>query len=178
MTDRMTTLLVAALVAVAVAGCGGEEREDNAVEATEANTVELDGVRYRVPLFRELNPHITADDAVYDGPPPADDHGLYAAFLQACNPNGPAAVPTEQVVLEDAYGQRFEPLPDRTDDDFGYRAAPLDAGECLPAEGSAADRTFDGVVAIFEVPFDAVAERPLILELVAEDERRRIQLDL
>lgn len=175
MTMRALLCLCAALALAA--GCGGEASEDTAVEATEANTVELGGLRYRVPLFRELNPNVQPDRALYDGPPPAEGHGLYAAFLQVCNPGATTIEPTGRVALEDAFGQRFRPLP-ATDPDLGYRPEPLAARACLPARGTVAARTFDGAAVVFELPFDAVRERPLVLELVAGSERRRIQLDV
>jgi hypothetical protein len=176
---RLLIVLVAGLVAV---GCGEEEAADNAVEADEQNTVRLDGLRYRVNLFRQLNPAVEPDEAIYGGPRPGEGEGLYAAFLRVCNPSGSEQSPTGDVVLEDAFGQTFEPLELEDDNAFAYRPRAIAPDRCLPDPDSAAARTADGMALVFRVPFDSAAERPLVLELRGAGDgdagRARIILDL
>jgi hypothetical protein len=176
-----TRLLLVVLAAAALlAGCGGEEPEDNAVEATEQNTVELAGARYRVVLFRQLSLGAPPDDALWQGEPPGAEKGLYMAVLRACATDEEAAKTSGEVRLEDAFGQRFEPRSAGTADELEYSATALEPGECTPSAGSAGDRTFDGGALVFEVPFDSTAERPMVLEIgdPSGSGTARIQLDL
>ena len=169
--------VVVALVA-AVAGCaddGGAEGGE-AVEAREQNEVLLDGVAYRVPTFRQLNPRIEPDDTFYDGPPPGEGSGVYAAFIQACNPQPPVETPSSRIFLEDAFGERFDPV-EQPDNELAYHPRPLQAGACLPSESAAT--TADGAVLAFIVPFESTAERPMILVIRGKGAaERRIRLDL
>lgn len=176
---RSAVLLPIALTLVLFAGCGAAEEADNAVEAQEHNTAELAGVRYRVVLFRQLNVHDEPDDALWTGPPPESGSGLYMVVLRACADAEPARS-SARIHLEDAYGQRFAPRTADTADEFAYSGQRLEPGECLPARGGVADRVFDGAALVFDVPYESVAERPIILEIAAPtgDRTVRIQLDL
>jgi len=173
-------IFAALLVALAVWGCGGDERADNAVEAREGNQVELGGVRYRVVVFRQLNPFATPGDALWRGDPPRAGAGLYLVSLHACGvADGPARA-TDEVHLEDAFGQRFEPRSAGTADAYEYEPRKLEPGECLPREDSAAEETFGGAALVFALPFEAIEERPIVLELghPAGDDEARVQLDV
>jgi len=167
---------LAALV-LSVAGCGSAPR-DNAVEAQEQNTVELGGVSYRAMLFRELNGTLSPDDTVLTGPPAGPDRGFYGLFLRVCNRSGQRRITTSDVHVEDAFGTVFPPRPILTADEVQYRPAPLESGECLPGDGTAAERLLDGAALVFAIPFDKLGARPFVLELRDRGETRRIQLDL
>jgi hypothetical protein len=84
------------------------------------------------------------------------------------------------VVLEDALGQTFRPLPARVPDRLGYSRTELAPGECLPDPDSSAEQTFDGAAVVFEVPIESTRERPMILEIRGRGLRphARVQLDL
>lgn len=177
------TLVAAALLA----GCGEEEEEqpqeeqpaDNAVEAQEENTVELGGIRYRVTIFRELNPRTAPDDALYEGPEPRGDRGVYAAFLEACNVSDETRRPARDIRLEDAFGEAYPQLEAASESSFDYQPARLRPDECMPSDDTAADRTFPGAAVLYAIPFDDLGNRPFVLELRDPDAGvRRIQLDL
>jgi hypothetical protein len=133
-----------------------------------------------VVLFRQLNPRIAPDDALYTGPPAGRRSGLYAAFLQVCNVTSEVRTTSDDVHLEDAFGERFAPRPERVAGRFAYRPTELAPGECLPGPNSTAEQSFDGAALVFEVPFESTRERPLILEIgdEAAAEPERIQLDV
>lgn len=173
-------ILATLLSSLAVSGCGGNERVDNAVEAREGNQVELAGVRYRVVVFRELNPFVTPGDALWRGDPPRAGVGLYLVSLSACGVDDEPARATDEVHLEDAFGQRFKPRVAGTVDAYQYGPRMLEPGECLPHEDSAADETFGGAALVFALPFEAIEERPIVLELghPAGEDEVRIQLDV
>jgi hypothetical protein len=161
---------------------GGGDEGDTAIDARETNVAVLGDVSYRVVLFRELNVHTEPDSALIEQPP-GDGRGYWATFVEACNETEVPQTPTDRIVLENSLGQPFEPLDAEPDDDYAYQPRRLAPGECLPTEGSAADLTFDGTAVVFELPFDAVQNRPLVLELrprdgAAEAGEVRIELDL
>jgi len=179
----LAVVLLALAIGVVIAGCGGDEPESNLVEAREANSVELGGMRYRIVIFRQLNPRIAPDRALWEGPLPGKDRGLFAAFLQVCNISDRERVPTPAIHLEDAFGQVYQPLGLAPANELAYRPRPLGPGRCLPPEESVASRALPGSAIVFAVPFSELGERPFILELrgVVEDGPtpiRRVQLDL
>jgi len=180
----MRAVLTLALMFAAIGGigCGNDDAEvaEGPIEALETNVVAFGGVEYRVILFRQMNPRNPPDKAVYDGPLPADQD-LYAAFVVACNASDGEQIPTKRIHLEDAFGEIFRPIELEEDNPFAYRPRPLEPGECLPDEGSAADRTFSAAVVVFRVPFEDIRERPMILALDATDADvpgARVELDL
>jgi hypothetical protein len=176
----MYRILAAIAALVLLAGCGDEATGDNAVEAQEQNTVELGGVDYRVVLFRQLNVRLAPDDALWEGSPPSAGNGLFTVLVRACAAAAEPARMSERLHLEDAFGERFAPRPGDTADAYEYTPVELQADECAPPAGSAADRTFDGAALVFEVPFESTAERPMVLEIAGPTGSGavRIQLDL
>ncbi len=137
------SLIAALLVAAAgaLAACGEEEsagdaplEDEDAVEAREHNTVELNGIRYRVVMFRQINPRLPSDGALYEGPLPEDGVGVYAAFLRACNTSDERKTPTSDVKLEDAFGESYRRLQAVSDEAFAYEPEPLRPDMCLPPD--------------------------------------------
>lgn len=169
--------LAAAAIGAAflVGACGEDGGSENAVEAREQNTVHLGGLGYRVPLFRQLNPRTAPDRTYYDGPPPPDGSGVYAAFIGVCNEEGAPARPSGRIFLEDAFGERFRPVA-QPGNELAYAPEELAASECLPERGAAL--AADGAPLAFLVPFADTRERPMVLVIEGPDEDARIELDL
>ncbi len=177
-------------VAALVSACGEDETAgdrpvdyEEAIEAREHNIVELNGIRYRIVMFRQINPRLASDGALYEGPPPEGDVGVFAAFLRACNTADVRTMPTNDVTLEDAFGEAYPRLPAVSDEAFDYDPRPLRPDLCLPPSDGAADRAFPGAVLLFAVPFDRLSNRPFVLQLQDRNERgdvetRRVELDL
>lgn len=188
----MRPIAAAFLVAAAalVSGCGEEETtgdrpgdREEAVEAREDNTVELNGIRYRIAMFRQINPRLASDKALYEGPPPEGDVGVFAAFVRACNTSDVRRTPTKDVTLEDAFGESYRRLQAVSDEAFDYDPRPLRPDLCLPSSEGAAERAFPGAVLLFEVPLDELGNRPFVLQLQDRNENgdveaRRVELDL
>jgi len=172
--------LAAVCAAVVVAGCGGsDEPVDNAVEAKEGTQVTVGDVRYRVALFRQLNPRIEPGDALYTGEPPEAGRGLYVLFLRACNDGDQPVEASREVVVEDAFGQVFEPRPEDVAEPFRYAPSGAVAPHtCAPVLGSVSRLGFEGGALVFRIPFDSARERPLVLEVRDGGDRGRLQLDL
>ena len=167
-------------LALVTAGCGDDAqsddaRSDEAVEAREQNAVSLGGLEYRVPIFRQLNPRIAPDRALYDGPSPSADSGVFAAFIRVCNEDGPRATPTGRIFLEDAFGERFYPV-EQPENERAYAPEPLAASECLPGADDPA--ATDGAPLAFLVPLSDTRERPMVLVIDGAQDDARIELDL
>lgn len=175
----MPLRLAVILLACLVVACG-DEPADTAVEAREENVVRVGDLTYRAVLFRHLNPRVAPDRSIVETAAPEADEGLYAAFIHVCNESDEPQRPTGQIVLEDAFGQVFRPLRSGVDTELTYQTARLAPGDCIPARDSPANETFNGAALVYEVPFDAVQERPMVLEIRPRGggDPARIQLDL
>jgi hypothetical protein len=171
--------LVAILLVAVVAGCEDASTPDNGVEAREGNVVELGGLTYRVVLFRQLNPQAAPESALVEGVPP-DGQGYYAAFVTVCNDSDEPHLATNDIHLEDAFGNTFAARNTDVDPELAYDPRRLQPEACEPADGSAAEETYNGAALVFSVPFDAVQRRPMILEIQPRDggAPARVQLDL
>jgi hypothetical protein len=170
---HITALVGTLLVGLAVAACAGGGRTASST-TDEQHEVVVDGLRYSVPIFRQLNPRIEPDDQYYDGPMPPAGSGLYAAFIRVCNPTD-RPLAAAAVHLEDAFGQAFEPTPG-TDSALAYARRPIAPGRCVPI-ADAIDAV-DGAAAVWWVPFKSAAERPLDLVIEGRQRSVRIELDL
>ena len=74
----------------------------------------------------------------------------------------------------------FRPLRSEVDPELTYEARTVAPGDCIPTRDSPANETFNGAALVFAVPFDAVQERPMVLEIRprGDGDAVRIQLDL
>jgi hypothetical protein len=172
---------VAALAAAVVlaAGCGSEDdgrasaggKDRTAATSTaatgtdESQTIHAGGFDWTVALFRELNPHAAPDQEIVGSRRPAADHGFWAAFVTVCNPGPEPARPPAGMRLVDAFGHVFRPVGLSAANPFAYAPRRLEPSRCLPPTGTVAEHVTDGVALVFEVPFDALENRPLFLRL-------------
>lgn len=117
---------------------------------------------------------------------------LYGVFVQVCNETSDgtprsAREATEvegrefagDFEIEDAQGNKFEPVPLPTTNVFAYRSRPLGKGDCIPASGSAASTTpTAGALLLFRIPVSATENRPLELSVSSGGETRKFELDI
>lgn len=146
-----------------MAGCGEEQPVEE--PRTEAQSVVLDGVRYRAPMFRQLNTRVAPDEQLWDRPPAGAGRGAFAAFVEVCNVSGRPLTPPEGFRLLDAFGRSFMPKDAGNRNEFAYEPRRLQPDECIPAAGSVTDQTLSGSALLFELPFDVLENRPLYLQL-------------
>lgn len=171
----LASLLLAALLLTA-GGCGDDE--DVAIGPEVASrTARVAGLEYRLTLFRQLNPRIEPDATIYAGPPPARTRLLYGAFLRVCNRGDGPVQTSGRILLRDALGQTFAPDV-LAADPFAYRGGTtVEAGTCVPEEGSPAARSIDGLLLPFELPVEAVRDRPHTLVVHADGELGRLAVN-
>lgn len=117
---------------------------------------------------------------------------LFGVFVQVCNETSDGAPksarePTEtngrefagDFEIEDAQGNKFEPIVLPETNVFAYRARPLKKGDCIPASGSAASQTSaGGALLVFRIPVAATENRPLELSISHGGETRKFELDI
>ncbi len=174
-TATLWALLV--LAGVSLVACG-EPREAGEPQPT-GSTVELAGIEYRVELSRQLNPNIPPDKDFFRGRGARPGSLLFGVFLEACNEEREAASAAGDFTLLDVFGKRFEPLELAEDNVFAYEPRRLEPGECIPREGTAADRAASGALVVFEVPVQTLQNRPLELEISGPRRTTaRVELDI
>ena len=162
--------LAVVCVAVLAAGCGNKEETVTLAE-TEGIYVTVDDVKYQIQISRILNPAARDDSAYLRGLPAdealAEDEVWYAIFMRAENDSDDPHPAAEQFRIHDTQGNEFEPIElDPEVNDFLYQPAELQPGTVLPQPDTPAyDNTIRGQLILFKIPAEALANRPLELEI-------------
>jgi hypothetical protein len=182
MSVRRKRALVVALSFAAVlllgAGCG-EEHES---EVVEGEPLELGDVEYNVQITRFLNPDDREDREYLEGQevPPPEGQSYLAVFIEIENGGDEAVtLPSEgDLKVVDTTDAEYEPLPDSNI--FALElGSELGAGEELPEDDTAAAAgPTQGSIILFLVPASIGANRPLELEVTADGEEGKIELDI
>lgn len=158
---------------------GEGTQPDDLLEA--GSTASVAGLRYTPVLARQLNPGGRPDDAILEGVDVDRSGGplLFTVVLRVCNDSGRPRTPTDDLILVDAFGNRLQPVALPAGNELAYRPRELAAGECLPADGSAAEATLGGGALVFRVPVEIRRNPPLGLRITSETGRRQtIAIDL
>ena len=175
-----------ALLGLLVAGCENPREHDAAREGLPEDIGHLE---YNVYITRQINPRDVEDKGYYQGREPKPGFALFGVWLTVCNHNdegGPAWTPASRFVIEDTMGNEFRPVPLENDNVFAYRARPLEKDACIPEDGSlAAAGPTNGALLVFELPLQALENRPLQLVIESpplgptqEREEGRVELDI
>jgi hypothetical protein len=155
------------------------EGVDEDVVAPVGATVTVDGLEYSVETARQLNPSIVPDRDLLDRRRPGQGRTFFGVFVRVCNEDGATATPSDRLSVVDAFGKEVRPVELPAGNPFAYEPEALPAGACLPEPGSAAERTTDGALVLYDVPLDFLGERPLALQVRGESgERAQVQVDL
>ena len=168
--------LMLGLLLVGVAACGS----GNPREVEEGEVVTVGKLEYTVVFSRYLNENDEEDVAYLAGQKPiTDEHNYFGVFLQVFNPNHSSFNVVPHLTITDAEGNRYTALPSESEYAFPFGSV-LTENEPIPANDSSAqsDGT-QGAVAIFELPEEVSANRPLILHIKGPvNEEGRVKLDL
>jgi hypothetical protein len=159
-------------------GAAGVPPAGEGVDRDEAQDEEepivVGGLHYGSLLARRMNPRIAPDEAMLAGRLPPDGKVWFGVFLRVCNRSDQTHKSSDRMSLVSAFGARIRPFDGPAPADaFAYEKRTLDPGECVPAEGSVAERT-DGALVLFAVGQDFLGDRPVALEVDAE----RVILDV
>lgn len=175
---RLTPLVLAALLALAVAllaGCGEEDKLD----IVEGEPVELGDLEYNVLFSRYLNPYDVEDDPYLDGqPPPPANASYFGVFVQVANHGEEAVSIPSEFVIVDSFDEEYPAI----ESDSLY-ALPLGGeipgGEEVPVEDSSAETgPIEGSMILFEVTQEAAENRPLKLVIEGDEGPAEVELDL
>lgn len=165
------------LAALTLCACGDDSASEGAAPA--GSLVTLDGLRYEVPLSRQLNPSLRPDGELFSRRDLADGHIWFGVFLRVCNAHGDRAVPAESLaLLTTPYDRVARPQELRAGNPFAYEPREIAVNSCLPPPGSVAAQVVAGSLALFEIPSGWLERRPLVLRLQDGGEERRIELDI
>ena len=176
---RSTTLILAAVLAVAVALLAGCGEEEDKLEIVEGEPVELGELEYNVLFSRFLNPYDIEDEAYLEGQdPPGPEELYFGVFLQMENHGEEAiAIPSEFVMVDSAE----EEYPSVESESL--YALPL--GEEIPPGGQepAVDSTaevgsIEGSMILFRITQGTAENRPLKLVIEGDEGPAEVELDL
>lgn len=150
------------------------EGVDRSEAQDEEEPIVVEGLHYDPLVARRLNPDIAPDRALVSGLEPPAGKIWFGVFLRVCNRGEQARMSSDRLALVDAFGQRITPSDALAQDNvFAYRSRTLDAGQCVPREGSAAERN-DGALVLFAVSSEVLSDTPVALEVGD----RRVILDV
>jgi hypothetical protein len=178
---RRTLLPLFALLAllalgVAISACG---YSSDSKHVTEGESMELGDLKYNVTFSRYLNVN-DSEDAAYlvgqDEPP--EDTNFFGVFFEVQNESDEPQTLPSTLTITDAEDNEYDVLPSES-----IYALPFD-GEVEPEEqipvldSPAQQGPIEGSVAIFLLPEEASANRPLTLHIEGAGEKGEVTLDL
>jgi len=178
---RLANVAVCLTLAVAAAGCGesttayegleGHGGEGEEEPTREGLAIEFEDVEYNVLITRELNLR-DVEDRAYVPPDLAEappGSAYYGVFMRACNTSDEPLPPAATMRIVDTQENRYEPTRLSSDNPFAFTSRALQPGECIPASGSVADTApTSGAMVLFEIPLEAIENRPLELEILGD----------
>ncbi|HTT93709.1 MAG TPA: hypothetical protein VMF55_03500 [Solirubrobacterales bacterium] len=163
---RFTTPLLAALMlvvlALGVAACGsGDPRE-----VEEGEVVKVNHLKYTVIFSRYLNEHDNEDAAYLVGQkPPQNEHNYFGVFLQVKNDTHETLGLVDELWITDSVGDKYEALESESEFAFPFGAQLTENEQSPELDTTAQSGPIQGSVAIFELPEEVSANRPLLLHI-------------
>ena len=174
---------VAALAALALAGCGNEDYIRFA--ETEGVYVDVGDLTYQVQISRYLNPGNLDDREYLEGIPeaqlhPPGDEIWFGIFMRVKNYSDVPSVPSSDYTITDTEGNEYRPIALPDNNPFAYHPGTLGPSQVYPyAEGAAANGPIQGSLILFKLKTDSLQNRPLVLKISqAGEEPSRVDLDL
>jgi len=180
--SRPITLLVTALClggfALMLSACGEEEGN----HVTEAATLELGDVGYRVQITRFLNPQDVEDAEYLDDLPKTLPKGkaYLGVFLKIENEgSGDYEVPSKaDFTVKDTTGQEFSPIPQDTPFSLVLGDTIPSGGELPLPDSAAGAGPIEGALLLFEVDTSITENRPIELDIDSDGNKGSIELDI
>ena len=191
---RAACAVALVVTASAVAGCGEETPTGGGSQGSEHEAhreglaIPFEGLEYNVLITRQLNVHDPEDRGYLIGPESPPGSAAYGVFLRACNTEekGEPRTAASTFRIVDSQGNHYEPRRLEPDNVFAYRSRELGPRQCIPTIGSLADNSpTGGALLVFELPQEAVENRPLELEILqgfdveaGAQKAARVELDI
>ncbi len=176
MTGFLRMLLVSTLACAALVASGCGQRHEITVGETEGIYIDNGGLRYQVQISRVLNPAEPEDAEYLAGVPesevPGPEETWFAVFVRVANTSGETHESAEEFEIVDTQENTYEPVDiDPQLNPWVYQPATLGPQGLLPEVNSAQfNGTTRGALLLFNVPLQALQNRPLELEFHAPDD--------
>ncbi len=179
--SRRLPLLALLLCSLLIAACGqeaqdegGYQTENAQVAETEGIYLDLQGIKYQVQLSKQLNPALPDDaafvDGVLGGNTLADDEVWFAVFMRAENVTEEAVPLAREFQILDTTGEEFRPVAVDKRNEWSYQPITVQDKDKYPGPNSpAGERSPNGAMLLFKVKRASLDNRPLELEIVAEN---------
>ncbi len=168
---RLLPLLAVSVLAVVLAACGNKQAI-HTVGHTEGAYLDVGGLTYQVQISRVLNPSDNEDrgylvDLPLEQRELAPDEAWFGVFVLVQNTNEQAYDAAEEFEIRDTQDDRYLPIELGPDNVFAYRPGPVEPGDTLPAEDTAAlnNPSVNGGLLLFKVKNFSFDNRPLELEI-------------
>lgn len=168
---RILSLFAVAALALTLAACGNKEETITHGE-TEGAYLDVGGLKYQVQISRILNPNDNEDRSYLVDVPFAErelapDEAWFGVFMLVQNTGEEAHEAAEEFEILDTQENKYTPLELGPDNVFAYRPAPVEPGDILPQQDTAArnNPSVNGGLLLFKVPNSAFDNRPLELEI-------------
>jgi hypothetical protein len=168
--------LMLGLLAIGVSACGS----GNPREVEEGEVVKVGGLKYSVVFSRYLNENDNEDVAYLVGQqPPKEDSNFFGVFLQVQNTSHETKGLVPRLTITDAEDNVYNALPSESEFGFPF-GGHVEENEQVPELDSSAQMgALQGSVAIFELPEEVSANRPLLLHIPGPlGESGVVELDL
>ena len=173
-------LLAALALAVLVVGVSACGYSSDSKDVAEGEPVELGDLQFNVTFSRYLNPNDNEDSAYLVGQPdPPEGSTYFGVFFEVQNESDEPQTLPATLKITDAEHTTYDVLPSKSlyALDFGGEVEPQEQVPVLdstPQQGS-----IEGSVAIFLLPEEVSANRPLTLHIPGADgENAEVTLDL
>jgi hypothetical protein len=169
MPRRAITLLLAAVAALAVAGCGTKHAVTTH-GATEGVYLDVGPLKYQVQISRLLNPYDPEDRGYLIGLPGARSLAAtdqwFAVFMRVENGTDRPQRDASDYAIKDSQGTIFRPVQMSPDNVFAYRAGVIPPRDTEPLPDSpAGQNSIQGAMLLFKIPTANLENRPLELSI-------------
>jgi hypothetical protein len=170
---RLSVLLSAALVAVALSACGKHEAKGLVRTAeTEGIYLDVSDLKYQIQVSRQLNPYDTQDRPYLAGIPAdqvklAPDQVWFGIFMRVQNETKQALRPADDIEITDSQDEVFKPIELGAENNYAYRSSDAIPGEeTMPLlDTPGFDTPSRGALILFKVTLTSLNNRPLELKL-------------
>jgi hypothetical protein len=170
---RLSVLLSAVLVSVALSACGKHEATGLVRTAeTEGIYLDVSDLKYQIQVSRQLNPHDTQDRPYLAGLSATDaklapDQVWFGVFMRVQNETKGALRPSDDIRITDSQEEVFKPIALGAQNNYAYRSNDAIPGEeTMPLlDTPGYDTPSRGALILFKVTLTALSNRPLELRL-------------
>lgn len=179
-TRKLSLLFVALAFAALVVGVSACGYSSDSKQTVEGEPLELGELKYNVTFSRYLNPNDTEDAAYLVGQPePPESETYFGVFFEVQNESDEPQTLPATLTITDADDQTYEVLESESIFALPF-GGEVEPEEQIPVLDSPAQQgPIEGSVAIFLLPEEASANRPLTLHIEnPEGEKGEVTLDL